>query len=389
MPDRQASASGPSAALGTSQRLQDPYRAVLHLHTDRSRHWSYRPLERFSIPDCYVPFTDRVAEHAVSGVDLIAITDHDTPFVMDDADRRRLDACRARCGEFPIIISGEEVTVRAGAASAADPTAGAHVLILYRGLDPFRDRRRILATHDEVHRHSHDVFVFFRFLRERDDLIDILAHPFSGPRRLDGHTLHRLASEGWLLRVEAFSGGEATAAQNRFATALATVYGLGVTSSDDRHRRGGRPRNFTLSSATTADVFLEDLRNGCTTATSVQAPAFPRKVAELLDGFYFGYLPWLAGQLRRRTAKGPPPGTPLQLAATAIATAAWGPGALVGAAIYLLRGELRSRTDFATLAALEPRLRSGACRGGAFRGAPVSAPEAVRGPARGGGRGGG
>jgi hypothetical protein len=98
MPDPQAPPSGSSAGLGVAQRLREPYRAVLHLHTDRSRSWSYRPLKRFSIPDCYVPFTDRVAEHAASGIDLIAITDHDTPFVMDDADIRRLDAARARCG---------------------------------------------------------------------------------------------------------------------------------------------------------------------------------------------------------------------------------------------------------------------------------------------------
>jgi hypothetical protein len=392
MADLEVPGGGPERPLDAAPGPREPYRAVLHLHTDRSRSWSYPPLERFAIPDCYAPFTDRLEEHAASGVDLIAITDHDTPFVMDDADRRRLDACRARCRQLPVVISGEEVTVRARSVSPGDPTAGAHVLILYRGLDPYRDRKRILAIHAEVHRHNHDVFELFRFLRQRDDLIDILAHPFAGPLRLNGHTLHRLASEGWLRRIEAFSGGEATAEQNRFATALARAYGLGVTSSDDRHRRGGRPRNCTLSPATTPDGFLDDLWHGRTVATSIHAPTYPRKCAEVLDGFYFGYLPWLVRRLLRRTGEEPSPGTPLQLAATAVATAVWVPAALAGVAIYLWRGELRSRADFATLAALEPRLlqapevEAGGC---SSRNLLVSALHTARAPARGGGRGGG
>ena len=39
--------------------------------------------------------------------------------------------------------------------------------------------------------------------------------------------------------------------------ALAEVYGLGVSSSDDEHRRWGRVRNYTYSSAADLDEFLD------------------------------------------------------------------------------------------------------------------------------------
>jgi hypothetical protein len=349
---------------------------VLHVHTDRSGLWSYPPFRKFTIPDCYLPFSERVRQHASAGIDLLAITDHDVPFVMDASDRRELESVLSDESGRLQIVSGEEVTVRAEPSGDHAATAGAHVLVLYRGLDPYHDRDRILRAHRELHRHTGDVFELFRFLTGRDDLVDILAHPFAGPWRLDGETFHRLLSDGLVRRIEAFNGGEVTRDQNRFAGALAEVYRLGISSSDDEHRRWGRVKNYTYSSAATPDEFLDDLVAGRTRGTTVHSPTYLCKYLELLEGFYLGYLPWLARSLpalvRRRGLR---PLLP-QLALSTIATAVWMPASLIGMVRYLRRGELRSHEDFRNLAALEPRLNDALRR---IRAAPSPARRMVGG----------
>jgi predicted metal-dependent phosphoesterase TrpH len=334
----------------------DEYRAVLHVHTERSASWSYPPLRRFEIPDCYVPFRDRVRQCDAAGIDLLAITDHDVPFVMDESDQRELESLLSRRSGRLQVLSGEEVTVKAGAAGRDADGAGAHVLILYRGLDPYRDRAAILSAHRQIHRHNHDVFDFFRFLSERDDLVGILAHPFAGPLRLGGETLHRLLSEGLIERIEAYNGGEVTRDQNHYAAAVAEVYGLGVVSSDDEHRSWGRLRNYTYSAAPNREGFLDDLVAGRTRGTNHHSPTYLRKYLELVGGFYLGYLPWLArsmtGIARRRGIRL----LTSQIAVSSLLAAVWVPASLAGMIGYLRRGAIRSRRDFSELARIEPRL---------------------------------
>ncbi|HPA81323.1 MAG TPA: hypothetical protein PLS95_10955 [Thermoanaerobaculales bacterium] len=341
---------------GPARQCRGRYRAVLHVHTDRSGQWSYPPLGRFIIPDCFVPFLDRARQCAAAGIDLLAITDHDVPFVMSELDRRGLERLLSNRRRRLEVVSGEEVTVGDASPAGGRATAGAHVLVLYRGLDPCRDRDRILRAHRELHRHTHDAVELFRFLRTRDDIVDILAHPFAGPRRLGGETLHRLLSEGLIQRVEAFNGGEVTRGQNRYAAAVAEVYRLGVSSSDDLHRRWGRLRNHTWSAAASREEFLDDLVAGRTGGTTVHSPTYLCKYLELMEGFYLGYLPWLARSVPELARRRGPRSLLWQLAWSGFAAAVWAPASLAGMVRYLSRGSRRSRADFADLARLEPRL---------------------------------
>jgi predicted metal-dependent phosphoesterase TrpH len=167
------------------------------------------------------------------GMDLVAITDHDT------IDGALLIADR------PDVIVGSEVT-------GVFPRDGVRVHLGVLGLSE--------SQHHEVQRRRHDIGELLPYLRQ-ERLFTSINHVAS---RINGSitAAHIAALLPWIDGIE-IRNGSRMSSQNRTAAALAAAHGkVGVAGSDSHTGRGIGRTWIEAPDATDRDTFLDALRAG-------------------------------------------------------------------------------------------------------------------------------
>lgn len=202
-----------------------------HVHTHFSGHTTIRPLDRIMLESYNTP--EGVYRRAKRrGMDLVAITDHDT---IDGA---------LTIAHRPDVIVGCEVT------AAFPDDVRVHLGVL--GLDA--------AQHREIARLRGDVRDLLPYLREQS-LFTTLNHVAS---RINGPltAAHVAALLPWVDAIEVRNGSR-LAEQNRTALCLAAAHGkIGMAGSDSHTHRGIGRTWIEVPGATTRDAFLAGLRAG-------------------------------------------------------------------------------------------------------------------------------
>jgi predicted metal-dependent phosphoesterase TrpH len=203
-----------------------------HVHTVYSGHSTIKPLTRVmresynSVEGVYRRARDR-------GMDLVAITDHDTiDGVLTIADR-------------PDVIVGCEVT-----GVFAHDGVRVHLGVLGVNEAQFREIQRLRT----------DLRELLPYLREQR-IFTSVNHVAS---RINGHitAAHITALLPWVDGLE-IRNGSRLASQNRTAGALAAAYGKVAVGGSDSHTSRGIGRTWVeVRDATTRGEFLDGLRAG-------------------------------------------------------------------------------------------------------------------------------
>lgn len=203
-----------------------------HVHTHYSGMTSIWPLSLIMRESYNTP--DRVYRLAKArGMDLVAITDHDTiAGALTLADR-------------PDVIVGCEV-------SAHFPGTGVDVHLGVLDVTP--------AQFARIDRLRHDVALLLPFLHEAGifTVVNHVASQVNG-RLTPAHIASLLP---WVDAFEVINGSRLPA-QNRTARALATANGLGHVGGSDAHTGRGIGRTCTVvNDVSTREQFMEGLRAG-------------------------------------------------------------------------------------------------------------------------------
>lgn len=207
-----------------------------HVHTDYSGYTTIRPLTRV-MRESYNTVDGVYRRAKARGMDLVAITDHDTiAGALTIADR-------------PDVIVGCEVT-------GVFPNDGVRVHLGVLGLNE--------RQHAEIERLRHDVRELMPYLNQ-ERLFVSLNHVAS---RINGRitAAHVAALMPWVSGIETRNGSRLSS-QNRTAAALAAAYRkVGVGGSDSHTRRGIGRTWVEARGATTREEFMEALHAGRVTA---------------------------------------------------------------------------------------------------------------------------
>lgn len=229
-----------------------------HVHTVHSGQSTLRPLSRV-LRESYNSVEGVYRRARARGMDLVAITDHDSiDGVLQIAHR-------------PDVVIGCEVT-----AVFPRDTVRVHLGVL--GLNELQ--------HREIQRLRHDVADLLPYLREQR-LFTSLNHVAS---RINGSITarHIAALLPWIDGLEVRNGSRLPS-QNRTASALAVAYGkVGVAGSDSHTGRGIGRTWIEVPGATTREEFLGALRTGRATIGGTQGHYFTMAsdICRILGSFY-------------------------------------------------------------------------------------------------------
>jgi predicted metal-dependent phosphoesterase TrpH len=229
-----------------------------HVHTVYSGHSTIKPLTRL-MRESYNQ-VERVYRTARErGMDLVAITDHDTiDGVLTIADR-------------PDVIVGCEVT-------GVFPSDEVRVHLGVLGITEVQFR--------EISRLRGNVLELLPYLRSQR-IFTSVNHVAS---RINGHitAAHIAALLPWVDALE-IRNGSRLASQNRTAAALAAAHGkTGVAGSDSHTGRGIGRTWVEVPGATTRDEFLTGLRAGATKIGGREGHYFTMAsdICRMATGFY-------------------------------------------------------------------------------------------------------
>jgi predicted metal-dependent phosphoesterase TrpH len=203
-----------------------------HVHTVYSGYTSIKPLARI-VRESYNSVEGVYRRARARGMDLVAITDHDT---IEGA---------LTIAHRPDVIVGCEVT-------GVFPEDGVRVHLGVLGLSE--------GQHGEIQRLRHNVMELLAYLRQQG-IFTSLNHVAS---RINGHitAAHVAALLPWVDALE-IRNGSRLASQNRTAEALADAHRkIGVAGSDSHTQRGVGRTWIEAPSARTREEFLEALRAG-------------------------------------------------------------------------------------------------------------------------------
>jgi predicted metal-dependent phosphoesterase TrpH len=203
-----------------------------HVHTQASGMTTIRPLDRIIRESYNTP--ERVYRLAKArGMDLVAITDHDTI------------AGALSLSHHPDVIVGCEVSGRF-------PGEPVHV---HLGVLDITERQ-----HVEIQRLRHDVTDLLPYLRA-ENIFTIVNHVAS---QVNGRMTpaHIASLVPWVDAFEVINGSRLLA-QNCTAMSLAHAHGKGTVAGSDAHTGRGIGRTWTVvDGATTRDEFMAGLRAG-------------------------------------------------------------------------------------------------------------------------------
>jgi predicted metal-dependent phosphoesterase TrpH len=229
-----------------------------HVHTVYSGYSTIRPLQRV-MRESYNSVEGVYRRARARGMDLVAITDHDTiDGALTIADR-------------PDVIVGCEVT-------GVFPRDGVRVHLGVLGLTE--------AQHREIQRLRHDVADLMPYLRAQR-LFTSINHVAS---RINGAITaqHITALVPW---VDAFEvrNGSRLSSQNRTAAALAVAHQkVGIAGSDSHTGRGIGRTWIEAPAATNREAFLQALRAGDVRVGGSEGHYFTMAsdICRMATGFY-------------------------------------------------------------------------------------------------------
>jgi predicted metal-dependent phosphoesterase TrpH len=229
-----------------------------HVHTVYSGNSTIRPLSRV-LRESYNSVEGVYRRARARGMDLVAITDHDSiEGVLQIADR-------------PDVVIGCEVT-------AVFPRDRVRVHLGVLGLNE--------AQHREIQRLRHDVGDLLPYLRHQG-LFTSLNHVAS---RINGDitATHIAALLPWINGLEVRNGSRLPS-QNRTAAALATAHDKVCIAGSDSHTGRAIGRTWIEASvATNREDFLAALRTGDVTIGGSQGHYFTMAsdICRIVAGFY-------------------------------------------------------------------------------------------------------
>jgi predicted metal-dependent phosphoesterase TrpH len=203
-----------------------------HVHTVYSGPSTIRPLTRL-VRECYNSPEGVYRRAKARGMDLVAITDHDS-----------IDGALTLAGRSDVLI-GCEVT-------GAFPEDGVRVHLGVLGLNE--------AQHRDIQRLRFDVRELLQYLN-REELFVSLNHVAS---RINGHVTaaHIAALMPWVNGIEVRNGSRLPV-QNRTAMALAEACRKVRVAGSDSHTSRGIGRTYIdAPHATTKEEFLTELHAG-------------------------------------------------------------------------------------------------------------------------------
>jgi predicted metal-dependent phosphoesterase TrpH len=229
-----------------------------HVHTVYSGYSTIRPLARV-MRESYNSVEGVYRRAKMRGMDLVAITDHDT-----------IDGALA-IADRPDVIVGCEVT-------GVFPHDGVRVHLGVLGVTPER--------HADIQRLRHNVLELMPYLR-RHRLFTTLNHVAS---RINGDitAAHVAALIPWVDGIE-IRNGSRLASQNRTAAALASAHGkVGMGGSDSHTRRGIGRTWIEAPGATSRGEFLQALHDGRVTVGGGHGHYFTMAsdILRMASGFY-------------------------------------------------------------------------------------------------------
>jgi predicted metal-dependent phosphoesterase TrpH len=302
-------------------------KADLHVHT---RYSAWRHMRFIHPRDCYVEPRQAYERALAVGMDLVAVTDHDSV----EGALRLLDAPGV---DSHRIIVGEEV-------ECTFPETGQWVHVSVLGLGE--------EDHRELQRLKGDIRDAVGYCRARG-LMHILNHPFQsyfGQKSLQAYIEDILAL---FTHVEGLNGG-VTHLQNRSVRALcaaAAAQGCELTQvgGSDAHTLGRIGKAWTEAEGDTAGAFIESVREGrCRPGGASQGVWGLFFDVERVIGAYYA---------RLYTGRGGSGGATAYamdlLAATACLPAAFGPFPLAVVALNQARQRAVSRAVSARLSSLD------------------------------------
>ena len=229
-----------------------------HVHTVYSGFTTIKPLRRL-MRESYNSVEGVYQRAKARGMDLVAITDHDT-----------IDGALTIADRSDVIV-GCEVT-------GVFPNDGVRVHLGVLGLDQ--------AQHREIQKLRHDVRELMPYLHG-ERLFVSLNHVAS---RINGEitAAHIAALMPWLNALE-IRNGSRLPCQNRTADALASAYGkTGIGGSDSHTRRGIGRTWVEAQGVSTREQFLEALHAGRVTVGGTQGHYFTMAsdIVRMATGLY-------------------------------------------------------------------------------------------------------
>jgi len=229
-----------------------------HVHTVHSGYSTIKPLHRV-MRESYNTVEGVYCRAKSRGMDLVAITDHDT---IDGA------LCIA---DRPDVIIGCEVT-------GVFPTDGVRVHLGVIGLNE--------RQHREIQRVRHDITELLPYLKS-EQLFTSLNHVAS---RINGSITapHIAALLPWIDGVEIRNGSRMTS-QNRTAAALAAAHGkVGIGGSDSHTDRGIGRTWIEARGAKNREEFLRALKAGQVSVGGGEGHYFTMAsdICRMATGFY-------------------------------------------------------------------------------------------------------